>query len=89
MTPEYAMDMVGKAMQTAIMIAAPLLIAGMIVGIIIAILQAATQINESTLSFVPKLVVVLMVAAYASPFIIRKLVGLFTMVVSQFPNAAR
>ena len=83
------MDMVGRAMSVAVMIAAPLLIAGMIVGIIIAILQAATQINESTLSFVPKLVVVLMVAAYASPFIIRKLVGLFTAMVAQFPNAVR
>lgn len=88
MTPEYALDAVSKALHVTIVIAGPLLAAGMIVGIIIAILQAATQINESTLSFVPKLVVVIAVAAIAAPFIIRTLVDLLRDMVSRFPTAA-
>lgn len=88
MTPEYALDMVAKALHTAIVIAGPLLAAGMIVGILIAILQAATQINESTLSFVPKLVIVLAVASFAAPYILRTLVDLFREMVGRFPTAA-
>lgn len=89
MSPEFAMDMIGRAFQTALVIAGPLLLAGMAVGIIVAVLQAATQINESTLSFVPKLAVVLLVAAWMGPFIIRKLVGLLTHLVMHFPEVVR
>lgn len=54
MTPESVMMMGTEAMKIAIAVAAPLLLVALVTGLIISILQAATQINEMTLSFIPK-----------------------------------
>lgn len=54
MTPESVMVMGQEAMRIALMMAAPLLLVAMVSGLLISILQAATQINEQTLSFIPK-----------------------------------
>ncbi|SUG29885.1 flagellar biosynthetic protein FliQ [Salmonella enterica subsp. arizonae] len=58
MTPESVMMMGTEAMKVALALAAPLLLVALITGLIISILQAATQINEMTLSFIPKIVAV-------------------------------
>ncbi len=55
MTPESVMMMGTEAMKVALALAAPLLLVSLVTGLIISILQAATQINEMTLSFIPKL----------------------------------
>lgn len=59
------------AMQLALYLAAPMLLAALVVGLIISILQAATQINEMTLAFVPKLVAVFLAALLAGPWMIQ------------------
>ncbi len=56
MTPESVMMMGTEAMKVAIAVAAPLLLVALVTGLIISILQAATQINEMTLSFIPKII---------------------------------
>ena len=58
MTPESVMMMGTEAMKVAIAVAAPLLLVALVTGLIISILQAATQINEMTLSFIPKIIAV-------------------------------
>ena len=58
MTPESVMMMGTEAMKIAIAVAAPLLLVALVTGLIISILQAATQINEMTLSFIPKIIAV-------------------------------
>ena len=58
MNPEMAIDICRKAIQTILMCAAPMLLVAMIVGLLVSIFQAATQINEQTLTFVPKIVAV-------------------------------
>lgn len=58
MTSGQAMDILREAMMVAIRLAGPMLIVGMLVGLIISIFQAATQIHEQTLTFVPKLLII-------------------------------
>lgn len=55
MTPESVMAMGQEAMRVALLLAAPMLLAALVSGLLVSLLQAATQINEQTLSFIPKL----------------------------------
>ena len=56
MTPEYVVSIGQKAIETTLMCAAPMLIAALGIGLVISIFQAATQINEQTMTFIPKIV---------------------------------
>ena len=73
MTPETVIEIGQYAMRTVIFVAGPMLIAGMIVGLVISIFQAATQINEMTMTFVPKIVVVFLVMVLSLPWAINQL----------------
>jgi len=64
------MSLTQEAVQIAFYLAAPLLMAALAVGLIVSIFQAATQINEMTLSFVPKLIAIFLVAVLAGPWMI-------------------
>ena len=66
-----AIDICRKAVQTILMCAAPMLLVGMAIGLIISIFQAATQINEQTLTFVPKIVAVFLTLLFFGPWLIR------------------
>ncbi|MCB1985599.1 MAG: flagellar biosynthesis protein FliQ [Burkholderiales bacterium] len=71
MTPENAMTIGRQALEITFMISAPLLLAALITGLIVSIFQAATQINEMTLSFIPKLLVMFLVIALAGPWMLN------------------
>ena len=58
MSPEIVLELVQQALWTALLLASPILSAALVVGVAVSILQAATQVNEMTLTFVPKLAVV-------------------------------
>jgi flagellar biosynthetic protein FliQ len=77
MTPEMAINICRKAVQTILMAAAPMLIIGMVIGLLVSIFQAATQINEQTLTFVPKIVAVFVTLVIFGPWLIKLLI-LFT-----------
>jgi flagellar biosynthetic protein FliQ len=64
-----------QAMEVTILLAAPILLVSLAVGLLIAMFQAATQINEMTLSFVPKLIAVALVLMAAGPWLLRQIVG--------------
>jgi len=70
MTPENAMTIGRQALEITFMVSAPILLAALITGLIVSIFQAATQINEMTLSFIPKLLVMFLVIALAGPWIL-------------------
>lgn len=70
MTPENAMTIGRQALEVTLMVSAPLLLAALITGLIVSIFQAATQINEMTLSFIPKLFVMFLVMLLAGPWMI-------------------
>jgi flagellar biosynthesis protein FliQ len=82
MTPETVMSLGQQAVWLAILIAAPLLIAALATGLVVSVFQAATQINEMTLSFIPKLLAMFLTLMLAGPWILQTLVtfmrGLFT-----------
>lgn len=71
MNVEFVIDVCRKAVQTALMVAGPMLLAGMIVGLIVSIFQATTQINEQTLTFIPKIVAVFLTLLIMAPWMIH------------------
>jgi flagellar biosynthesis protein FliQ len=73
MTPENVMDLAHHMLLVTSMIAAPLLLIALIAGLVIGMLQAATQINEATLSFIPKLLLLVLTLFVAGPWILRVL----------------
>jgi flagellar biosynthetic protein FliQ len=73
-TPENVMDLAHSMLVVTTMIAAPLLLIALIAGLVIGMLQAATQINESTLSFIPKLLLLVLALFATGPWMLRVLV---------------
>ncbi len=78
MTPELAVDICRKAIQTILMCSAPMLIVALVIGLLVSIFQAATQINEQTLTFVPKIVAVFLTMLIFGSWVI-KIVTVFTV----------
>lgn len=78
MTTEFVVSLGSEAIKLALMLSLPLLGVGLIVGLFVAVLQATTQIQEMTLSFVPKIISVLLALLAASPWMIHK-ISIFTI----------
>jgi flagellar biosynthesis protein FliQ len=75
MTPEMVMTIGQRALEMTILLAAPLLLAALIIGLLVGVFQAATQINEMTLSFIPKLIGMAGTLVVAGPWMLKTLVG--------------
>jgi flagellar biosynthesis protein FliQ len=73
MTPTAVIEIGRQAVEVTLMISAPLFIAALATGLLVSIFQAATQINEATLSFVPKLIIVFITLIAAGPWMITVL----------------
>lgn len=70
MTEELILKLGQDAIRTTAMIAAPMLTGALVIGLIISILQAVTQINEATLTFIPKMIVIFLVILLAGPWML-------------------
>ena len=86
MTPGTVMEIGRQAIEVTVLVAAPLLVAALVVGLIISIFQAATQINEATLQFVPKLVVMFLVLLLAGPWMLQYLIDYIQRLFSSIPQ---
>jgi len=75
MNPETIMSVGGRALEVALLIAAPMLIVGLVTGLIIGAFQAATSINEQTLSFIPKLIAIAATLVIAGPWMLKVLIS--------------
>lgn len=75
MTPSLAVHLISRAMMVALMVAAPLLATALIVGVLVSLVQALTQIQEQTLTFIPKLIAVAIVLLLCMPWMITQLVN--------------
>ena len=75
MTPEMVMTIGQRALEITILLAAPLLLAALIIGLLVGVFQAATQINEMTLSFIPKLMATAATLVIAGPWMLKTIVG--------------
>ncbi len=74
MNPEIVLNIVQQALEVTLLVSAPLLLTALGTGLLVSIFQAATQINEMTLSFIPKLVAIFAVAVLAGPWMIGVIV---------------
>lgn len=86
MTPGVVMEIGRQAIEATLVLSAPLLLAALLVGLIISIFQAATQINEQTLSFIPKLVVVFLVLLLAGPWMLSYITEYIQRLYSSIPG---
>lgn len=85
MTPEFITGFFMQAIKTAIMLAAPMLCVGLIVGILVSMFQAATQINEMTLVFVPKMLGVAIALLVFFPWMLRIITDFATSMFNNLP----
>jgi len=86
MTPESVMTIGRQAMEITLMVAAPMLLVALIIGLIVSIFQAATQINEATLSFIPKLIGIFVALVVAGPWILSVMLDYMRQVFTGIPN---
>lgn len=89
MTPDFVIGFARSAMETTLMIALPMLGVGLGVGLIVSIFQAATQIQEQTLTFVPKIVAIFIALLLAFPWMLDKMVTFTQNILIEFPNWIR
>ncbi len=74
MENEFVVEVVSQALKVTLMLAAPMLIGALLVGVLVSIFQAVTQINEQTLSFIPKILVIIAALVIFSPWMLETLV---------------
>jgi flagellar biosynthetic protein FliQ len=86
MTPESVMTMGRTAMEVTLMVSAPLLLVALVVGLVVSIFQAATQINESTLSFIPKLVGIFIALVVAGPWMLSVMTDYMRQIFTGIPG---
>jgi flagellar biosynthesis protein FliQ len=75
MTPETVLGIGGRALEITLLLAAPLLMVALLTGLIVGAFQAATQINESTLSFIPKVLAIAATLVITGPWMLKVLVS--------------
>ncbi|MBU0603817.1 MAG: flagellar biosynthesis protein FliQ [Gammaproteobacteria bacterium] len=86
MTPTTVVDIGRQAVETLLLVSAPLLAAALITGLIVSIFQAATQVNEMTLSFIPKLIAVFAVLVIGGPWMITIMTDYMRRLYSSIPS---
>lgn len=89
MTQELALYLTSHALTTALLVSAPMLLAGLIVGIIISMFQAVTQINEMTLTFVPKITVTALALLLFVQWMAGKVIDFFHYIFEIIPMVAK
>ncbi|EPO7850085.1 flagellar biosynthesis protein FliQ [Pseudomonas aeruginosa] len=85
MTPEVALDLFREALWLTAMIVGVLVVPSLLVGLVVAMFQAATQINEQTLSFLPRLMVILLTLIVLGPWLLRQLMEYTQTLIGNIP----
>ncbi len=86
MTPETVTTIGQQALWVTMLISAPLLLSALAVGLLVGMFQAATQINEMAMSFIPKLLVLALALRIAGPWMLSVLTGFTRQLVEQIPS---
>jgi len=86
MDTQSAIDLGREALWTALIIGSPVLVAGMAVGLIVGLLQSLTQIQEQSVAFVPKLVVMVLVLGVSLPWLITRMVQYTSVLFNGIPG---
>ncbi|AMO56351.1 flagellar biosynthesis protein FliQ [Endozoicomonas montiporae] len=85
MTPEIALDLFRQAQFLIVMMVVVIIGPGLLVGLLVAVFQAATQINEQTLSFLPRLLTTLLTIVFAGPWLLQQIMELATSIIFNIP----
>ncbi|MGK0440699.1 MAG: flagellar biosynthetic protein FliQ [Pseudohongiellaceae bacterium] len=86
MTPESALDLFTEAIYIVMMMVSIMVVPSLLVGLVVSMFQAATQINEQTLSFLPRLLVTLTSLIFAGPWLLNKVMDFFLRLLTAIPN---
>jgi flagellar biosynthetic protein FliQ len=86
MTPESIMTIGNQAIKVALLLGAPMLLVALVIGLVISIFQAATQINEATLSFIPKLIAIFATMVIAGPWMLGQMVDYMRQLFGSIPT---
>jgi flagellar biosynthetic protein FliQ len=89
MTPELVVELAQKAIKVTLMVSLPVLGIGLVVGVVVSVLQAATQIQEMTLTFVPKILSILVGLLFLLPWIMHQVTGFAIEIITNLPNYTR
>jgi flagellar biosynthetic protein FliQ len=89
MTEEIVLSLGRDAIWTTIALAAPLLLASLVVGLVVSIFQAVTQINEATLTFIPKMLAIVVVLVVMAPWMTQMITSYTTELFTSLPNYVR
>lgn len=86
MTPQLTLDLFGQALWLVVLLVTVIVLPSLVVGLLISIFQAATQINEQTLSFLPRLIITLLMVMWAGPWIVTRLQDHFHRIFDAIPQ---
>jgi flagellar biosynthesis protein FliQ len=86
MDPQSAIDLGREALWTTMIVASPVLVAGLIVGLVIGLFQAMTQIQEQSVVFVPKIIVMILVLSISLPWLISRMVQYTSTLIGGIPG---
>jgi flagellar biosynthesis protein FliQ len=86
MTPDMIMAIGSRALEMTLALAAPLLLAALLTGVLVGAFQAATSINEMTLSFIPKLIAISVTIAIVGPWMLKTLIGYTRELIMSIPG---
>lgn len=89
MTEDIVLSIGRDAIWTTVILAAPLLLSALIVGLIVSVIQAITQINESTLTFIPKMLAIVIVMIILAPWMTQMITSYTTELFTSIPNYVR
>lgn len=89
MTEDMVISLGRDAIMTTVILSAPLLISALVVGLIVSIIQAVTQINEATLTFIPKMITIVIVMLVLAPWMTQMITSYTTELFTSVPNYVR
>jgi flagellar biosynthetic protein FliQ len=89
MTPELVMEVARQAIKVTLLVSLPILGIGLLVGVLVSLIQAATQIQEMTLTFIPKILSIFIGLLFLLPWIMNQLTGFTLEILQKMPHYTR
>jgi flagellar biosynthetic protein FliQ len=89
MSPEFVLELGRNALEMTLLLAGPVLLFGLVAGLVVAVFQALTQINEMTLAFIPKIGSAVLALALFGPWMLQKLINYTTALFEAIPAVTR
>jgi flagellar biosynthetic protein FliQ len=86
MNPQDAVDLGRDAIITALIVGAPILLTGVVIGLLIGLVQALTQIQDQTISFVPKILATVVVLAFCLPWLVQRMIEYSEDLIGNIPK---